>query len=158
MITCWPTWPTGRRAPGSLATRGPLIDPDALSAALRPGDDHSPRSAAVALEITHATVGSLARNGVRAKTYGGRWVRLVTHKDVSDEDLHAALAAIERTVRHVLRSLTLAPASAVREPPSPSAGRCRVLRRRRRCRLPAHAVQGNDLPPPSSGCGMPLLA
>ncbi|MEV5011281.1 beta-eliminating lyase-related protein [Streptomyces sp. NPDC056159] len=148
-----------------------------MSAELRPGDDHSPRSAAVVLEITHATlgglvpdfsaaaevshrarangtavhidgarlfnapgrlrdpgralggsgrhrhvlllqgswrpagageasafVGSLARNGVRAKTYGGRWVRLVTHKDVSDEDLHAALAAVERTVRHVLRS------------------------------------------------------
>ncbi|MFE7212187.1 beta-eliminating lyase-related protein [Streptomyces sp. NPDC001698] len=54
--------------------------------------------------------------------------------------------------------LTLAPASAVRGPPSPSAGRCRVLRRRRRCRLPAHAVRGNDLPPPSSGCGMPLSA
>ncbi|MFB7113922.1 hypothetical protein [Streptomyces sp. NPDC056190] len=51
-----------------------------------------------------AFVGNLARNGVRAKTYGGRWVRLVTHKDMSDEDLHAALAAIEWTVRHVLRS------------------------------------------------------
>ncbi|MFB6961285.1 hypothetical protein ACFCYB_30835 [Streptomyces sp. NPDC056309] len=50
-----------------------------------------------------ALVGSLARDGVRAETHGGRWIRLVTHMGVSDEDLQVALAAIERTVRHVLR-------------------------------------------------------
>jgi threonine aldolase len=43
----------------SLPSRRALVDLDALDRALRPGDDHSPRSAALVLEITHATLGGL---------------------------------------------------------------------------------------------------
>lgn len=43
----------------SLPSSGGLVSAEALNAALRPGDDHSPRSAAVVLEITHATLGGI---------------------------------------------------------------------------------------------------
>ncbi len=74
-----------------------MLDLAALEEAIRPDNEHFPRTAAICLENTHNRCGG-GEAGVLASGFGRQRMRFVTHYGISRADIEEALNRIKRAV------------------------------------------------------------